>query len=81
MHIIDILLVSILKKMKKYLISIIFSILLSCSDNNIDNSNIKIITPNSIIFYVESKQIINQPKIIALIKKTKNHMNPNKNSQ
>ena len=70
MHIIDI--------MKKYLTSMLFSILLSCSDNNIDNSNIKIITPNSIIFYVESKQTINQPKIIALIKKTKNCMNPNK---
>ena len=56
----------------------LFSILLSRSDNNIDNSNIKIITPNSIIFYVESKQTINQPKIIALIKKTKKHMNPNK---
>ena len=70
MHIIDI--------MKKYLTSMLFSILLSCSDNNIDNSNIKTITPNSIIFYVESKQIINQPKIVALIKKTKNHMNPNK---
>ena len=64
--------------MKKYLTSMLFSILLSCSDNNIDNSNIKIITPNSIIFYVESKQIINQPKIVALIKKPKNHMNPNK---
>ena len=70
MHIIDI--------MKKYLTSMLFSILLSCSDNNIDNSNIKIITPNSIIFYVKSKQIINQPKIVTLIKKTKVHMNPNK---
>ena len=79
MHIIDILLVSIfLKKMKKYLTSMLFSILLSRSNNNIDNSNIKIITPNSVILYVESKQIISQPKIVALIKKTKNHMNPNK---
>ena len=68
--------------MKKYSTSMLFSMLLSCSNNNIDNSkyekNIKIITPNSIIFYVESKQTINQPKIIALIKKTKNCMNPNK---
>ena len=38
MHIIDILLVSILKKMKKYLTSMLFSILLNCSNNNINNS-------------------------------------------
>ena len=62
--------------MKKYLTSMLFSILLSRSDNNIDSSNIKIITPNSIIFYVESKQIINQPKIAALIKKTKKTHEP-----
>ena len=57
------------------------AIWLSHSNNNIDNlktwNNIKIIIPNSIIFYVESKQIINwneskkiinQPKIIAFVR-------------